>query len=163
VTKKIVILLLSLNLVNPVYGYYNESTAFIVTSGMAVIAVFPIGIALAYTSHEREKIRARKELMTYMRKNHLSLVRDIALGRGLVITEWGANLKLSPIEQRQLERTLEGSSQQLNMLASLEGEIEPEDADSFSKSFYDLLVQTLGQKRVLLIVESELARMENNI
>jgi len=97
-----------------------------------------------------------------MRKHHASLVRDIALGRGPVITDWGAHLKLSPKEQSKFVQTLEGSREQINMLASLDGEIESEDAEAFSESFYRLLVRALGQSRVSQLVEVELARLEKH-
>ena len=163
--KKIVILLLSLNLANPVYAGADPIWA-IISVGAGFIAALPVGItAGALTTGLNRKSKEAKDLAIYMRRNHVSLVRDIALGRGPVITDWGASLKLFPVEQAQLERTLEGSREQIYMLASLAGDIESEDAEVFSESFYRLLVQALGQNRVSQIVESRRMRMrmENKI
>jgi len=149
--KKVMIPILCLQLgtAPTIYGH-GPSNTYVVT-GM-VLGLLSGGLTAqsffncSDTSEEKEK--AKEEIALYMKRNHMSLVRDIALARGPIITGWAGELELNSFEQALFENRLEGSKEQLELLAALSGEIDLNDAELFSRSLVSVLVDIVDEERL---------------
>jgi len=117
--------------------------------------VSTIGVTLSVGSTMRKNKESKEVVMRYMKENHAALVRDIAIGQGPMVTEWGKGFDLTPAEMKTVEAKFEGSLDQLNMMHSLKDEITLEDAEVFSKSLVSLMVKVIGEERIVKLVSKE--------
>jgi len=143
--KKLISLLIALTMSSSVIGL---ATVYLVTALIPAIAGTIVGV-VSGDSFNKKKEKSKEELAKYMKKNHAILVRDVSMGSGPMITEWGSEMGLNKHEQIVFETRLEGSSEQMAMLNSLSGNIDLHDAEVFSQALVDLLVEVIGKDRIV--------------
>ncbi|MES0492016.1 MAG: hypothetical protein ABUK01_18630 [Leptospirales bacterium] len=169
--KKGIILLLAISLFKPINGYgdigaslggalgASSAEAFIAASTYSVvgITITVLGVITTIATVNAKGKKSKEELVRYMKSNHVNLVRDISMGRGPMITDWGAELNLTRVEQKRLEYRLEGSIEQIEMLQALFDEIEIEDAEAFSKALVNIILDVIGDERLVAIGTAQTA------
>ncbi|MES0492036.1 MAG: hypothetical protein ABUK01_18730 [Leptospirales bacterium] len=140
--KKILALILGFSLTTSAFSLY-----LVVLGAVGGITVGVTTGVFVGQSTEKKKQNSDQALAKYMQSNHASLVRDISMGRGPMVTEWGANIGLNTAEQQELENRLEGSKEQMEMLKALSDNIEIQDARAFSRSLVTLVINVIGRER----------------
>ena len=143
--KKILALVLGCSITTSIFS--GGSSSYILISGCFGLAI-TTGVFSYLSISDREE-EAEQKLVLYMKKNHASLVRDISMAKGPTITEWGANMDLTPLEQARLENRFEGSMEQISLLESLSGDIDVNDAGTFARALARVMVDVIGEDRML--------------
>jgi len=141
--RKIMALLLGWSITTSAFGFMPWYELVITAAGQFTLGVLT-GMQINQ-SNKKKKDQYEKDVAMFMKKNHASLVRDIALGRGPMILEWGANMHMNSSEQAKFENRIEGSMEQMEMLTSLSGTIEIKDAAIFSRALVRVLVDVVGK------------------
>jgi hypothetical protein len=119
----------------------------LVALGATTIGLLRASGALAQAD-EQQKMR---QLARFLQRHHPLVARDVVMGEGPLLSAWGRALGLGAGERDRLSRLLDGSAEQAELLAALDGRIDEGRARRFAVGFTRLGQRALGDQRMRAI------------
>lgn len=140
----------------------SDSTDGWVIAGLIITAgaVIYFGIRATTSSFNSDSDRSRVRLTRFLQRNHTVVKKSIALAGGRMLQDWGSGLGMTSDEMRKVQRALEGSPEQKEMLRILNQKITPAEAVGFSRQLVRVIRKTVGEKRFAAIVRHSLKRVK---
>jgi hypothetical protein len=132
----------------------NDHGAHVFSIALAVVLVGATAVGLAVSARSRRQQQARVALAGFMRHQHGLLTHDVTLAEGPLLVAWSHDLKLSATDEHRLQRALDGSQEQGNLLSALDGPIDERQADRFAGAFMKLATRALGHDRARAMVSA---------
>lgn len=78
----------------------------------------------------------------------------MVLGEGMLLSAWGKTWGLTTAERERLGQALDGSSEQTELMQSLDGPIDERRARRFAASFARLSGRALGPERFAAVAHA---------
>jgi hypothetical protein len=139
-------------------GTTNQSTnshgAHVFWAGSAVVLLGAsvVGTVLIARNRTGDQKGTAVALATFMRENHAVLTHDVAMANGPVLDAWARELGLTATEKRRITATMEGSREQGELIAALDGPVDHLRARSFSAAFFQVTARALGPARTRVLL-----------
>jgi hypothetical protein len=112
--------------------------------GATVVGVVKATGALA----QADEPRRLRMLARFLQRHHALVARDVVMGEGPLLAAWSRSLGLSTAEGERLSRSLDGSPEQAELLAALNGSIDKDRARRFAVAFTRVGRRALGDERL---------------
>jgi hypothetical protein len=131
-------------------GSSKRKGAVLISVALLLVAVGATTVGLVRTSgalaqaDEQQKMR---QLARFLQRHHALVARDVVMGEGPLLSAWGRALGLRVGERELLSRCLDGSPEQAELLAALDGSIDEGRARRFAVGFTRLGQRALGDQR----------------
>jgi hypothetical protein len=93
-----------------------------------------------------------RQLARFLQRNHALCARDVVVGEGPLLAAWTRALKLTGPERDHLSRVLDGSREQAELLAAIDGRIDEARARRFAVAFTQVGRRALGDARLRALV-----------
>jgi hypothetical protein len=135
-------------------GSSQRKGSVLISVALLLVAVGATTVGLVRTSgalaqaDEKQKMR---QLARFLQRHHALVARDVVMGEGPLLSAWGRALGLQTGERDRLSRCLDGSPEQAELLASLDGRIDESRARRFAVGFTRLGQRALGDHRLRAI------------
>ncbi len=116
---------------------------------LVAVGATAIGLVRATGALARaDEPRKMRLLARFLQRNHAQVARDMAVGEGPLLAAWTRGLGLTAAERDRLSRTLDGSREQGELLAALDGRIDEGRARRFAVAFTRVGRRALGDDRL---------------
>ena len=109
---------------------------------IATVATLGISVLITVTITGNNKEDAELALIIFIKENHARLQHDVALASGPFFNDLAIHLQLSKKELNSLQKNLDGSNYQGDLMESLSGEIDQSAARKFAGALTSLFVDT---------------------
>jgi hypothetical protein len=117
----------------------------LVSVGATVIGVVKAtGLAMA----QADDARKMRVLASFLQRHHALVARDVVMGEGPLLATWTRALGLTEAERDRLSASLDGSPEQGELLAALDGPIDVRRARRFAVAFARAGRRALGEARL---------------
>jgi hypothetical protein len=128
-------------------GSSKNKGAVLVTVALGLVAVGATTLGVVRALAQVDERKRTRQLANFLQRNHALVARDVVLAEGPVLADWARALGLSAAERERLGQALEGSSEQGELLAALDGRIDEARARRFAIGFAQLGRRALGESR----------------
>lgn len=135
----------------------QASTTIVVIGGVILILGIPLSIV---STTVRNKQKEKEQVASFMRQNHNELIHDVSIGSGSLLKQIAFELGLNGLELGKINARLAGSMEQKEILKTLDGEIDTEDAMNFSQNLSRVFMDALGKNRITEVIKKSWGETE---